>query len=159
LSADQLEALASETNLKFAGVVSYPATEYFLIEDAIRDSLKFRVHPFAAWEKTPTLHYFPLHCSPHHRSWATMNNSETSHIDLHPSNKFCLVVDHCDHDYHLLERLFRRREIGLEMKRCTGAVEALKLLNVADYHSAALSKNLPVMIVLDLGSPGNEDGR
>jgi CheY-like chemotaxis protein len=88
-----------------------------------------------------------------------MNNSETSHIDLHPSNKFCLVVDHCDHDYHLLERLFRRREIGLEMKRCTGAVEALKLLNVADYHSAALSKNLPVMIVLDLGSPGNEDGR
>lgn len=67
----------------------------------------------------------------------------------------CLVVEDCDHDYQMLERLLRRSEVPLSVRRCAQGTEAMSFLN----RSEASSEARPAVIILDLDLSGSHNGR
>lgn len=71
---------------------------------------------------------------------------------------FCLVVEDCDHDYQMLERLLRRSHAPVEVVRCAVGEEVISLLHQSE-SSTCSSAALPAVIVLDLGLSGQRDGR
>lgn len=87
-----------------------------------------------------------------------MNSSEANHIEDPPTAPFCLVIEDCDHDYQMLERLCQQKEPELRLIRCTAAVEAMELLEISKPNQEP-STHLPQVIVLDLALPGGSDGR
>lgn len=70
----------------------------------------------------------------------------------------CLVVEDCDHDYQMLERLLRRSQAPLAVRRCAHGEEVLSLLNGPDASSGGAAA-LPAIIILDLDLSGHRDGR
>lgn len=67
----------------------------------------------------------------------------------------CLVVEDCDHDYMTLERMLRRSQASLSVRRCVEGAEVISFLNTCDTSSEAR----PAVIVLDLDLSGPHDGR
>lgn len=74
-----------------------------------------------------------------------------------PQPPSVVVVEDSDEDFAAMERILRRSALPVGLKRCTGADQALNLLEEMQQHPKLASRT-PALIVLDLNLPGR-DGR
>lgn len=68
-----------------------------------------------------------------------------------------VVVEDSDEDFAAMERILRRAALPVGLKRCTGADQALNLLEEMQQHPKPTART-PALVVLDLNLPGR-DGR